>query len=1092
MSDFSANTRGAVLNGRREKRGSALMIVIGFLAFMIVSAVSFSIYMRAERLPSSALRRTVATRQLVKAALAEAIARVDDAVRGSPFPGLNDAQTANYQPRGRTESFWEGRVFMPPNTNVKNEHDVNYAPASETVSVLTLEGLGYVPAPLVNDVRFLGRSSWTAAWQNLPYDAGRFAFVALNVSDYFDVNRLYANKPRTANADGRISLAYLFDQSYRPAADSAVGGGAGAAVGTVDGFSAGDTARFDQLVHEQRASGNDKNALGQDAPYVSMLDWNLGMRDTMVSIMPSLFYKWINEAGSDKVMYASGDANMIFAARQPFVTESCSTNDFYDVDISYYQSPVGKRQKGQPFDAEVKSDNLSLSQLSMSTITKSQFFSSLLASKGGSSIKFGAQPRELAMFASMMYDYLDHNDIPVSLAWPCVERVPMFAVVEPAFKFMIPQSVNKQQPSKDVTDYMFHPDAWIQPGMLAGVWTFPFKRNETERNDAFKAQAIVRVFLAPKGVNLRPDGELGKVLRPQNAADWKNKVNMFELNGQQGIFCLTFTPNEEMINLPTVVNDDDQAGGLVKFQINSGSIGNLTPVSLVTKTEVSDPNASSTKTEQFTVNVTPLGIDGKPMFPVGTVLDAAQFNAAAGQELVPYVAVWMRIVNGDGKTVDLVPAVADDDQTLNGVNNTGNIVLREYNYSTQNTSPILRFEGDKSFRYSDMVTSGAIASAGEVTWSPASFSTLDPRFNWAPEDWYATDAGAGNSFQGWLDRVNSYLASGEAEGRGCDSDIFCAVSNQGFLQSLGEVAFLPRLTDIDNGGTALLAMLGGGGYDGNPRTDAKNIANIRCAWCTYPMDREVYDYFNSCGIGRSLSRECLVNPYTPDLAIRMAALANTPCDYWAAGVALDEETSKLKQTLGDNSLPKINDAAAAVKKYAFSEQNNQARLTCRELTQIAKVMQDNLRDTAKLTAAKGNLASRQMADAWEALWDDLPWTVSRGNPDFNNFFGVNLEAPLYGIDRKFLYSYWRDCFANRQQLFLIFMRAESSAIGGPGEGTPAQKGARAVALVWRNPAATTDTATGEDGRMGDENASQDSVVSRRPHQTRILFYHQFD
>lgn len=1089
MSDFSANTRGAVLNGRREKRGSALMIVIGFLAFMIVSAVSFSIYMRAERLPSSALRRTVATRQLVKAALAEAIARVDDAVRGAPFPGLNDAQTANYQPRGRTENFWEGRVFMPPNTNVKNEHDVNYAPASETVSVLTLEGLGYVPAPLVNDVRFLGRSSWTAAWQNLPYDAGRFAFVALNVSDYFDVNRLYANKPRTANADGRISLAYLFDQSYRPAADSAVGGGAGAAVGTVDGFSAGDTARFDQLVHEQRASGNDKNAIGQDAPYVSMLDWNLGMRDTMVSIMPSLFYKWINEAGSDKVMYASGDANMIFAARQPFVTESCSTNDFYDVDISYYQSPVGKK-KGQPFDAEVKSDNLSLSQLSMSTITKSQFFSSLLASKGGSAIKFGSDPRALSMFASMMYDYLDHNDIPVSLAWPCVERVPMMTVVEPAFTVTIP---NIQASTEgQTTQWMFDPNRWIQPGMLAGVWAFPFKRNETERNDAFKAQAIVRVFLAPAGLNLRPNDDIGKVLRPQNVADWKNKVNMFELNGQQGIFCLTFTPNEEMINLPTVVNDDDQAGGVVKFDITPGSIGNLNPTPLVTKTVVKNQQAQGGQQEQYTVNVTPLGLDGKPMFPVGTVLDADQFNAAAKQELKPYVCVWVRIVNGDGKTVDLVPAVTDDDQTLNGINNSGSYELERggYIYSAEST-PLLRFEGDKSFYYSEMVASAA-AGAGMVEWSPKSFSALDPRFNWAPEDWYATDAEAANSFQGWLDRVNSYLASGEAEGRGCDSDIFCAVSNQGFLQSLGEVAFLPRLTDIDRGGVPLLAMLGGGGYDGNPRKDAKDIANIRCAWCTYPMDREVYDYFNSCGIGRSLSRECLVNPYTPDLAIRMAALANTPCDYWAAGVALDEETSKLKQTLGDNSLPKINDAAAAVKKYAFSEQNNQARLTCKELTQIAKVMQDNLRDTAKLTAAKGDLASRQMADAWEALWDDLPWTVSRGNPDFNNFFGVNLEAPLYGIDRKFLYSYWRDCFANRQQLFLIFMRAESSAIGGPGEGTPGQKGARAVALVWRNPAATTDTATGVDGRVGDENSSQDSVVSRRPHQTRILFYHQFD
>ncbi|MBR6733890.1 MAG: hypothetical protein IKL96_05780 [Kiritimatiellae bacterium] len=1071
-----------------SKRGSALMIVIGFLAFMIVSAVSFSIYMRSERLPSSALRRTVATRQLVKAALAEAIARVDDAVRGAPFPGLNDAATATYQPRGRTEDNWTGRVFTPPNVNVKKDADIYAAPATETVSVLTLEGLGYVPAPLINDARFLGRSTWTAAWQNLPYDAGRFAFVALNVSDYFDVNRLYANKPRTSNADGRISLAYLFDQSYRPAADPA-SGSAGSAVGTVDGFSAGDTARFDQLVHEQRASGNDKNPIGQDSPYVSMLDWNLGMRDTMVSIMPSLFYKWINDSGADKVMYASSDANMIYAARQPFVTESCATNDFFDVDISYYQSPVGKRQKGQPFDTEVKSDTLSLSQLTMSAITKSQFFTALLASKSGSPIKFGSTPRELSMFASMMYDYLDHNDIPISLAWPCVERVPMLSVVEPAFKFMIP-NVQASTQGK-TTQWMFDPNQWIQPGMLAGVWTFPFKRNETERNDAFKAQAIVRVFLAPVGLNLRPNGDIGKVLRPQNAADWTKKVNMFELNGMTGVFCLTFTPNEQMINLPGSVMDDDQAGGLVKFEINLGSIGNINPTPLVTRTVVQNQQNQGGQQEQYTVNVTPLGLDGKPMFPVGTVLDSAQFNAAAGQELKPYVCVWVRIINGDGKTVDLVPAVADDDQTLNGINNTGNPMLREYNYSAAQSAPLLRFEGDKSFRYSEMVSSAA-AGGGMVEWSPASFSTLDPRFNWAPEDWYATDEGAANSFSDWFNKVNTYLGSGEAESRGCDSDIFCAVSNQGFLQSLGEVAFLPRLTDIDGGGVALLAMLGGGGYDGVVRTSAQQIANIRCAWCSYSMDREVYDYFNSCGIGRSLSRECLVNPYTPDRAIMMAALANTPCDYWAAGVALDKEENKLKQTLGDDSLPTINDAAAAVQKYAFSERNNQAHISCKELTQIAEVLQANFRDTSRLSAAKTKLPSRQMADAWEEVWDDLNWMPSRGSPNFENFLGVQLESSLYGIDRKFLYSYWRDCFANRQQLFLIFMRAESSAIGGPGEGTPGQKGARAVALVWRNPAATTDTSTGEDGRVGDENTSPDSVMTRRPHQTRVLFYHQFD
>ena len=55
------------------RRGSALLIVLGMIAFMVISAVAFSAYMRSSRLPSSYLRRSSASRLLVKAALAEAI-----------------------------------------------------------------------------------------------------------------------------------------------------------------------------------------------------------------------------------------------------------------------------------------------------------------------------------------------------------------------------------------------------------------------------------------------------------------------------------------------------------------------------------------------------------------------------------------------------------------------------------------------------------------------------------------------------------------------------------------------------------------------------------------------------------------------------------------------------------------------------------------------------------------------------------------------------------------------------------------------------------------------------------------------------------
>ena len=61
------------------RKGSALLIVLGMLSFMVVSAVSFSIYMRQSRLPSSYLRRNMAARYLVRAALSRALDELEGA-----------------------------------------------------------------------------------------------------------------------------------------------------------------------------------------------------------------------------------------------------------------------------------------------------------------------------------------------------------------------------------------------------------------------------------------------------------------------------------------------------------------------------------------------------------------------------------------------------------------------------------------------------------------------------------------------------------------------------------------------------------------------------------------------------------------------------------------------------------------------------------------------------------------------------------------------------------------------------------------------------------------------------------------------------
>ena len=102
---------------KKNEAGSALLVVLGFLSFMVVSAVAFAIYMRTERVPSSALRRNAATRHLVRAAVAQAMSRVDDAVRNDPFPGLRNGADF-YHGRTLTEARGPARKTRasPPST----------------------------------------------------------------------------------------------------------------------------------------------------------------------------------------------------------------------------------------------------------------------------------------------------------------------------------------------------------------------------------------------------------------------------------------------------------------------------------------------------------------------------------------------------------------------------------------------------------------------------------------------------------------------------------------------------------------------------------------------------------------------------------------------------------------------------------------------------------------------------------------------------------------------------------------------------------------------------------------------------------------
>ena len=83
-----------------------------------------------------------------------------------------------------------------------------------------------------------------------------------------------------------------------------------------------------------------------------------------------------------------------------------------------------------------------------------------------------------------------------------------------------------------------------------------------------------------------------------------------------------------------------------------------------------------------------------------------------------------------------------------------------------------------------------------VTLSPAAYFTDDPRYNYAAENWFPENNLGGGESLGtlWLGKQTS----GKAPNANLkDRDIFMSVSNQGYLQDPGEIAFLPRVCGFD-------------------------------------------------------------------------------------------------------------------------------------------------------------------------------------------------------------------------------------------------------------------------------------------------------
>ena len=1032
-----------------KRRGSALLIVLGVLAFLVVSAVAFSAFMRRARLPSSYLRRSVAARELAKGALARAIDEIDRAIADDVHPGVGV----------RSSNKWRNRVFFGRDA----EEDI-----SQTAPTLTFEGLAYIPPPLVNEARYWSRKTPTAVWSSFGYDTGRYAYCALDVSDYFDVNRLVADYPRSSAANRRITAAHLFEPTGHRSAPS--------------GADAWDTfmERFRDIDEDSLEITFDSNS---KMPLVSVADFNLALGDKgSIGKMKSPFAEYI-KTGTGSFYPAEGTAQLDMYSSMTFVTDgwfpkskkTLSGNgnnaiETYDLADGRYQPyKMTDLQNGGPL---VLSRTTALYKTQVAPSQEAKTWYDRLSGLG----------------MTALADYLDADRVPISLAVPTTERVPMICGVElrlaqsPSFGVeridMAPTGWdggslppdNSQVTERKIEQvvrwivhtivaYPFlHNDAadnpsWTLDGKFALFFTsetaVPFR---TRNIDDTEVLHLASTTLPDSGINLETGVmtvklEGGRPNFPAKISDEESAIWEGDLDLRAGVRLATdlANPGNELLKVTyqwTQTRQQNPQGGFTDW----------TPTFATVK---ADPAAAGATLKAHTA-LPALNADTRVRdadFADSALTEKLSANPGWSKRVHLNAAVWLRIKDSDGKVVDMVPASIRDDAFQNSRNDptvrllTSGSAALEISYW-----PLLKFGTGVAFDFGIAGMESLENAATDMSISPAAVMVPDPRHNHMPENWYAESAGNITK--------SKWLETNLAGGNDRDGDIFMATSDAGYLQSVYELAFLPRFTNLETVGN-----YGNSGNYNIPQNNWNNneyasgagdTLNANFMWRTYdPIGDNETAFenlpFTSEGTGMK------VNPYSDSTNVLMAAFANTPVDWRRASTNhMEGMTDYATMSVADFN-----------KKYAWNEYSEGGKFAWEDLQKVAGHFMWRMRNA-------GN-------SSWQTVWNDIDWYgLCSDGKVFASGGGQDMEMSgttdeIWDVDRKFFYGYWRDCFAAKQQLFLIFVRAEPLMLGGgTADQMPPQLGARAVALVWRDPA-TPSGATGG-----------------YPHRTRLLFYRPLD
>ena len=410
-----------ISNDKASKRGSALLIVLGFLTFITISAVAFAIYMRVERQATANYRHSIAARHLLETAFFRAMDEVDGELRlnsTSRFPANWTGGRVLASPAVVME---ESDASQRMDTSAKNRLNRN-ANLLEA-RLLSFEALSFLPASVVNTVRSAAVMTETnntdaikmgAKWRSLSMPiqnktdilggsvtnsagrsvVGQYAYLCVNLSDMLDVNNSSVDA-RSVKAP--VSIAHLF------------------------------TAAASDRFNEQRSN---------DVYYATLQDFYNCMGRTEGG--QKFFADGMDSATTDSpyLSFLRGDRNAAFngADNHVLVTDALAKAEPNRSDAF--------NLKDSPFEGSTTPP-----------VFKADFRRALERTfqnqPNGSDLMFGTGQQAGGTFAAMLYDYLSLDKKPARLNVPTGKLAPMIARICVS-NIMLPK-VYKETPGDPAT-----------------------------------------------------------------------------------------------------------------------------------------------------------------------------------------------------------------------------------------------------------------------------------------------------------------------------------------------------------------------------------------------------------------------------------------------------------------------------------------------------------------------------------------------------------------------------------------------------------------------------------------------------------------